>query len=134
MRRAAVQRRKRKVPSDNSAAERGRSRAVLLEFDFEAAILHFDVNAAFGEGVVDGTFEGFVVADFEDGLECGGEIGSVVVQYRGKGADLRDAYQAMRYRFGIRRKTASLESIRARPTFQERVAGRRCWSACYRQR
>jgi hypothetical protein len=64
---------------------------VLLEFDFEAAILHFDVNAAFGEGVVDGAFEGLVIADFEDGLECGGEVGSVVVEYRGKGADLRDA-------------------------------------------
>src|SRR5690348_14611666 len=65
---------------------------MLLEFDLEAAILHLDVNAAFGEGVVDGASEGFVVANFEDGLEGGGEVGSVVVQYRGEGAYLRDAY------------------------------------------
>jgi len=35
---------------------------MLLEFGLEAAILYFDVNSAFGEGVVDGAPEGFVVA------------------------------------------------------------------------
>ena len=80
------------MPSDNSAADKGTQQTVLLEFDFEAAILHFDVNAAFGEGVVDRAFEGFVVADFENGLKCGGEVSSVVVEYRGKGAYLRDAH------------------------------------------
>jgi len=65
---------------------------VLLEVDLEAAILYFDVNAAFGEGVVDGAFEGFVVADFENSLKGGGEVGSVVVQYGGEGAYLRDAH------------------------------------------
>ena len=41
---------------------------MLLEFDLEAAILYLDVNAAFGEGVVDGASEGFVVSDLENGL------------------------------------------------------------------
>jgi hypothetical protein len=66
---------------------------MLLEFGLEAAILYFDVNAALGEGVVGGAPEGFVVANFENGLECGGEVGSVVVQYRGEGAYLRDAHR-----------------------------------------
>src|SRR3981189_1130868 len=66
---------------------------MLLEFDVEAAVLYLDVNAAFGEGVVDGASEGFVVADFEDGLQCGGEVGSVVVQDRRESTDLRDAYR-----------------------------------------
>src|SRR5262249_28036779 len=58
----------------------------------EAAILNLDVNAAFGKGVGDGASEGFVVADFENGLKCSGEVGPVVVQYRCEGAYLRDAH------------------------------------------
>jgi hypothetical protein len=80
------------VPSDNSARRQGTQQTVLVEFDVEAAMLHLDVNAASGEGVVDGAFEGFVVADFENGLKRGGQVGSVVVQDRRESTDLRDAH------------------------------------------
>jgi hypothetical protein len=65
--------------------------AVLLEPEVEAAGLHFDAEAAAGKGVVDGAMQGFIFANFENGFERGGEVGAVVIEHRGAGADLRDA-------------------------------------------
>jgi hypothetical protein len=64
---------------------------MLAQLNLESARLDLDLDLTAWKGIVDGTFEGFGVAELVDRLQGRGQVGAIIAENGREGSNLRNA-------------------------------------------